>query len=919
QGPTMLLDDRLWDVVDKKQVVADPIQTWAADSPAYIMYTSGSTGAPKGVVTTHRNIMRTSINNGFMDMSPVDRVLQLSNYAFDGSTFEIFGALLNGAVLVLIPKEDVVNTAELARTFNEERISSAFMTASLFNTLVDYDVTCLKHVRKLFFGGEAASRSHVLKALDYLGPHRLANGYGPTETTVFAATYTVDETLSVRRNVPIGRPVHNTKVYVLNRWGQRQPIGVPGELHVGGDGLALGYLNQPALTSERFIESVVTPGEIMYRTGDLVRWLPDGNLEYLDRMDQQVKIRGNRIELPEIEDRLISLREVREAVVVPKRDSQGHSYLVAYIVLQREEQARQKQLAHIRQELSLMLPQYMIPSRFEFLDDLPRNSNGKIDRKALPEPVNKLTDAYCAPTNTLEQDLAFIWAEVLGIERAGTEDHFFEHGGHSLKAMMLNTLIQEQLHIRIDLQVIFRYPTIKLLAAYIQQQGVALYHADYERIQPASEQSFYPATPYQAYGYEASEDNIHWNMPMAFHIKGTLQVKRLKHSFKALIERHEALRTSLHQQKGQVVQHIHQEVHFELVQENVESEVDRIRIMESFIQPFNTALPPLLRAKLLVMGEEEYVLLMDMHHVISDGTSVGIIMNELFQLYEGITLPPVQLQYKDYAVWQKDRLDRRGYAESSGFWKEALQGYHPFAVSGEREGIQDINSYVGDQIVVKLPAGYLEQIREQLQDSSLTDYAILFSVYLLTLHQKTERTDLVVGTYAFGRGRPELQDTVGLFINSIPLRNTISTGDTYYEYLLKLQANQIQAFEHQEYPFEKMLEDAGFSSAPDGNLLFDTMFNLNNFADRSVEISEIQVSPFEYEWKFSEYEIYVTAQKTGEHFSIHFDYRVASFSREEMERFTDQYLNLFEHIVQQPHILIDQLNQMNHWKDSVIH
>ncbi|MGN7414456.1 amino acid adenylation domain-containing protein [Paenibacillus sp. SAF-068] len=919
QGPTIMLDERLWSEGLKKEIVSDQVQSWTSDSPAYVMYTSGSTGAPKGVVTTHRNIMRTSINNGFMDMGPEERVLQLSNYAFDGSTYEIFGALLNGAVLVLIPREDGVHTGELARTLKEERISSAFMTASLFNTLVDYDVTCLKHVRKLFFGGEAASRSHVLKALDYLGPHRLANGYGPTETTVFAATYTVDETLKDRRNVPIGRPVHNTKVYVLNRWGQRQPIGVPGELYVGGDGLALGYLNQPAQTSERFIESVITPGEIIYRTGDLVRWLPDGNLEYLDRLDQQVKIRGNRIELPEIEDRLITLPEVREAVVVPKRDKQGHSYLVAYVVLQGEEQAGQEQLAHIRQELSSMLPQYMIPSRFEFLNNLPRNSNGKIDRKSLPEPDNQLTNGYCAPKNTLEQDLALIWAEVLGIDRAGTEDHFFEHGGHSLKAMMLNTLIQEQLHIRIDLQDVFKYPTVKLLAAYIQQQGANLYQDEYERIQPAPEQRVYPATPYQAYGYEASVGNNHWNMPMAFRIKGRLQAERLENSFRALIERHEALRTSLHKEEGQVVQCIHQQAHFDLIQKKVESESDRIRIMESFIQPFNTKLPPLLRAKLLHMGEEDHVLLMDMHHAISDGTSVGILMNELVQLYQGLTLPLVQLHYKDYAVWQKDRLDRGGYAESQIFWKETLQGYHPFTVRDERVSEEDITSYEGDQIVVKLPAGHLVQLREKLHDSSLTDYAILYSVYLLALHQKTERTDMIVGTYAFGRSRPELQDTVGLFINSIPLRNIISTGDTYYEYLLKLQANQIQAFDHQNYPFERMLEDAGFSSAPGGQLLFDTMFNLNNFVDRSVETSEIQIAPFKYEWKFSEYEIYVTAQKTGEHFSIHFDYRVASFSREEMEQFTNQYLRLFEHIVEKPHILIDQLNQINHWKDSVIH
>ena len=432
--------DRVTDAdLAEESTLADEQLT--ADHPLYIMYTSGSTGTPKGVVTTHRNVIKTSVNNGFADIGPGDRMLQLSNYAFDGSTYEIFCALLNGATLVLIRREDVLNAAALCRVLREERITSAFMTAALFNTVVDWDVHSLQHVRKLFFGGEAASKKHVLKALDALGPGRIANGYGPTETTVFAATYTVDESVREWNTVPIGRPIHNTKLYVLNRWGQRQPVGVAGELYIGGEGLAKGYLNRPDLTQEAFIESTFefAPGERLYRTGDLVRWLPDGNLEYLGRLDRQVKIRGQRVELDEVEQCLRSLAGIRDAVVMANRDERGHSYLCAYVM------ARKERIAEWKNHLRHTLPDYMIPTAFILLDKLPLTSNGKVDRRALPVPehLTRKHD-YVAPTNETERKLAAVWEQVLDVERIGRNDHFFEMGGHSLKAMMLSGQVRSR-------------------------------------------------------------------------------------------------------------------------------------------------------------------------------------------------------------------------------------------------------------------------------------------------------------------------------------------------------------------------------------------------------------------------------------------------------------------------------------------
>ncbi|UHA73332.1 non-ribosomal peptide synthetase [Paenibacillus sp. 481] len=874
---------------------------------AYIMYTSGSTGTPKGVVTTHQNVVKTSINNGFMDVRPADRMLQLSNYAFDGSTYEIFGALLNGATLVLIRKDDVLNAAELARTFEEQRITSAFMTAALFNTLVDWDVTCLKYVSKLFFGGEAGSKKHVVKALDYLGPNRIANGYGPTETTVFTATYTVDESIREQGTVPIGRPIHNTQVYVLNRWGQLQPIGVSGELYVGGEGLAREYLNQPELTAERFIASPFVAGERLYRTGDLVRWLPDGNLEFLERLDRQVKIRGNRIELSEVEDKLLSLPEVREVVVVPAKDEQEYSFLAAYIVV--NEDGKDTGSSIFREHLNALLPRYMVPSVFVLLDSLPLTSNGKVDRNSLPQPSRKSDLEYMAPTNSVEVELVRIWEEVLKVDCVGIEDHFFEHGGHSLNAMMVTTLIQQRLHVRIDLQAVFENPTVKSLAGYVQSNMQSNPQDIYAVISPAAEQDVYPATPYQAYGYLASEGNTHWNMPMAFQIDGALHPERLQRSFQLLIARHEALRTSLEIQARQVVQRIHPVVHFELTREQAYSEAERVRIMTAFIEPFSSISPPLMRAKLLEVGWEKNVLLLDMHHAVSDGTSLGILLSELFQLYDGLELRPVPLQYKDYAVWQKDILDRGAFAESGSFWQQQLAGYQPFKLPTDGTQI-DLQNYEGDSVVTKIPKQWLYNIKNELGDPMVTDFAVLYSIYLLLLHQITDETDLVVGTYAFGRQRPELQETVGLFINTIPLRNRITVEDSYAEFVQQVQKRLIKAFEHQQYPFEKMLEDAEVPFDIDKKPLFDTMFNLNNFTVRPVETTSLQVSPYPYDWKFSEYDLYVTAQYFADEFIVQFDYRTTLFLTKTMNTFANRYVSLFEHIARNPYSQIYTLDNM---------
>ena len=635
----------------------------SADDPLYLMYTSGSTGEPKGVVTTHRNVVKTCINNGYADITPADRMLQLSNYAFDGSTYEIFTALLNGATLVLIPEERRLDAEELAKTLVCERITTTFMTTSLFNTLVTYDARCLQGLSKLIFGGEAASPEHVNKALRSVGENKLINAYGPTETTVFATTYTIDRRAAGRHRIPIGKPINNTRCYVVNAWGQLQPIGVPGELWIAGDGLASAYWGKSDLTEEKFVTHPELPEERLYRTGDLVRWLADGTLEFCGRIDQQVKIRGNRIELEEVEGALVSMLPIAEAAAAAHRDSQGHSMLVAYVVPNDPDVGGRPPIAEWKKTLRTKLPDYMVPSVIVPLAALPLTHNGKLDRRALPAPNEMTQREYVAPRTEMEAALAELWQQLLSSNEVGTNDHFFELGGHSLTAMMLVALVREKWGIKLQLADLFRHPTLSDMARLIDTGD----RGAFEDIPPAPKQADYPVTSAQLrlYMVEQFEDaKTSYNMPLMLRLTGKLDEERLQSAFRALIDRHEALRTSFVMKGDELRQVIHLPHDIDGgIERGIDVRhlppADRQRLLDDyrkrFVRPFNLGEAPLIRAALCTVAEDEYELLLDMHHIVSDGVSVGILYDDLVASYEGQAPSPLSIQFKDVAVWQRER------------------------------------------------------------------------------------------------------------------------------------------------------------------------------------------------------------------------------------------------------------------------
>ncbi|MCP4156972.1 MAG: amino acid adenylation domain-containing protein, partial [bacterium] len=646
----------------------------SASSLAYAIYTSGSTGKPKGTLTSHQNVVNVALDPQYVNICPKDRILQLSNYAFDGSIFDIFGALLNGATLVMMPGNQAAMLENLVRNLWDEKITVFFLTTALFNTLVDLEIQCLRNTRKILFGGEQVSPTHVRKALQYLGKDRILHMYGPTETTVYATYYPINEVAENTLTVPIGRQVANTTLYVTDKTGTPVPIGVPGELLIGGDGVARGYLNQPELTAERFIEAgpqleVSNNQSIpnnqypitnthLYRTGDLVKWQPDGNIEFLGRIDHQVKIRGFRIEMGEIENLLSSQNDIKETVVLAKKDKENNSYLIAYYVPENMETEQQtpSTISQLRTFLAAKLPAYMVPSHLVPLEKFPLTPNGKIDRKALPEPGETpgISTEYQAPATETEIKLAALWQEILEIEQIGIMDNFFEIGGHSLKAINLISKIKKTFQVELPVTMLFENPQIKTQAQYILQTGKSLFAA----VETVEKREYYPVAAAQKRMYilnRFTTDNVNYNIPAALIIKGDLSKTHFEEAFQKILQRHESLRTTFHYIDDEPVQRIHDHGETEFnVKYSTQSNREEISrssktYLEAFLRPFTLSQAPLIRAELVQGETNEHLFLIDMHHIISDGVSMDIFVNEFSQLYAGMQLEKPTVQYKDFA------------------------------------------------------------------------------------------------------------------------------------------------------------------------------------------------------------------------------------------------------------------------------
>ncbi|HEX8275250.1 MAG TPA: amino acid adenylation domain-containing protein [Longimicrobiaceae bacterium] len=822
-------------------------------SLACVLYTSGSTGTPKGVAVQHRGIVRLVRGADFAQLGPGDRVAQVANPVFDAATWEIWGALLNGGCVVGIDRGTALEPRALAAALRREGVTGAFLTATLFNAVVREVPDALATVKHLLVGGEALDPPSLRAALAGGPPRRLVNGYGPTENTTFSTWHPVAAVEADAWTVPIGRPVAGSTAYVLDPEGEPAPTGWPGELCVGGAGVARGYLGRPGPTAERFVPDpfAAEPGARLYRTGDRARWSARGEtLEFLGRIDQQAKVRGFRVEPGEVEAALAAHPAVREAAVVVRGEGADRR-LVGYATLDGGGTAT---AAELRAWLAARLPEYMVPGAVVPLREMPLTPGGKLDRRALPEPEAGAGAEHVAPRTPAEEILAGIWASVLGVERVGAGDGFFELGGHSLLATVAMGRVRQAFGVELPLLALFEAPTPAAMAERVAD-ALRAGAVPPPPVVPVPRGGDLPASFAQRRLWlvdRLEPGTAAWNMPFPLRLRGALDARALRRALAELVRRHESLRTVLPAVQGEPVQRILPAgprplplADLRALPEGAREAAVRRLAGEEARRPFDLATGPLLRTTLLRAADDDWVLLLTLHHVVSDGWSMEVLVREVAALYaaavrgEPSPLPPLPVQYADFAAWQRAWLAGDVLEAQLAFWRDALRGAPPLLELPAARPRPAVQRHRGASRSLLLPPELAGRVRALGAREGTTPFMTLLAAFAALLARYTGETDVVVGTPVAGRTRPETEGTIGYFLNTLALRTDVGGDPTFRELLARVRAATLGAYAHQDVPFEQLLEELAPARSLSHAPVFQVMFNFLNFADGGAPRAEL--------------------------------------------------------------------------------
>ena len=866
-GGTYLPIDPSWPA-ERVAFLLDDAGTRNAPGLAYVMYTSGSTGRPKGVEVPHEAVLRL-VRPGAAGPFALDSGqtwLQLAPAAFDASTLEIWGALANGAHLVLFPAA-APTLDGIAETIRRYGVTSLWLTSGLFNQMVERGLEDLGSLRQLLTGGEALSVPHADEALRQLPDVRLINAYGPTENTVFTSCHPLA--------APIGRPIPGTRVHLLDAQLQPVPAGAPGRLCAGGRGVARGYLRRPDLTAERFVPDPFgylwgAPGGRLYDTGDLARQRPDGVLEFLGRTDAQVKIRGHRIEPGEVEAVLREHPEVADAVVLARPDASGSRRLVAWV-------ASEALPSTLRAYLEQRLPEPLIPSAFVALDALPLTPNGKVDRRALPDPEERRRESearFAGPRTPAEEVLAEIWGEVLGVERIGIDEDFFDRGGHSLAAMQVVSRVRKTFSVELPLRDLFEDSTVAALARRIE----GLRRRRDEGIEPPlglPEAGDFPLSFAQERLWfldRLEPGEATYNIPFALRLQGELNAAALESALRALVERHASLRTTFPERGSEPVQRISDRVRMDLRRielqtlpvDRREAEVRRLT-REEALAPFDLARGPLLRSRLLRLDPADHLLLLTIHHIVSDGWSMGVLVRDVLALYQrpvAAALPELPLQYAGYAVWQREHLQGERLESRVAWWRERLAGAPALLELPLDRPRPAVRSARGTSFSFELPPALSAQIRAFGRRHGTTLHMTWLAALAALLQRSGAGADLPVGTTVAQRDRHELEDLIGFFVNTLVLRVDASGDPAASELLKRARETALEAYAHQDLPFVKLVEELRPERSLAHTPLFQVLLAVQNAPAPPIELSGLTVAPVRQPARTAQFDLSLTLYDT---------------------------------------------------------
>ncbi|HYP25734.1 MAG TPA: amino acid adenylation domain-containing protein, partial [Blastocatellia bacterium] len=933
-GATAVCLDEEWGKIGRHSD-SNPRSSVSPENLAYVLYTSGSTGVPKGVLVPHRALVNHSLAVACAyDLQPCDRVLQFASIGFDVAAEEIYPTWSAGAAVFLRDDDAAGSPLDLLKYIEQENLTVINLPSSYWHELVAEmsreGVGAPGSMRLMIVGSERVLPEKYAQWRSLAGDSvRLCNAYGPTEATITTTIHTARESdSSPRASLSIGRPIANARVYLLDAYMQPAPPGIPGELYIGGEGLARGYRGRADLTASSFVPDPFSdePGARLYRTGDRARYLPDGGIEFLGRTDQQVKVRGFRIEPGEVEAALALHPMVREAAVVARDDAVGGARLVGYVMLGPDAALDSKA---IRDYLKERLPDYMVPSRIIALAEFPRTPSGKVDRRALYSVESDEADrarVVAPPRNPIEEMLLDIWREVLGLRDIGISDNFFELGGHSLLAMRLISKMREAFEVEMRLRSLFDSPTVEALSKEIWELRRAGGPGSLDAIRPVPRGAALPLSYAQERMWFLDRlvpGNPTYIIPAAIRISGGLDIEAFSSSLREVVRRHESLRTGFAVLEDRPVQLINgvPDTVLPVVDLSglearaIEAEVAR-RVSGDAREPFELSGGSMFRAKLLKLGEEDFLFLMAMHHIISDGWSMGVLMNELSAIYQAYRrgepspLSDLPIQYADYAAWQRQWLAGEALEEGLAYWKRHLSDAPSLLELPTDRPRPPVQSLRGGSESLVIESDVARAVKRLSREEGVTLFMTLLAAYQVLLHKYTSQDVIVVGTPVAGRSRSETEGLIGLFVNTLILKADLSGNPTFRQLLTQVKDVVLEGYAHQDVPFERLVEELQPDRSLSVSPLFQVMIVVENAERPEAELRGLKLNMIGSDTTTSKFDLTLMLSDTGEELVAAMEYSKDIFDAETIKRMLNHLAQILREVSAQPEVRLNRVRML---------
>ncbi|MBN2444754.1 MAG: AMP-binding protein, partial [Spirochaetales bacterium] len=894
----IFIDDWLIDYLrsDKHQTV----NSNTPDDLAYIIYTSGSTGKPKGVMVKHGNLL--SYRNAFQHEFKLDAnvsFLQQASFTFDAFIEEIFPVLTVGGSIVLVHGKDLLDIEKIINLINTHRISHISCSPMLINEL--NKVASRFTVNTLISGGDVLRNEYISNLRDKC---TIYNTYGPTETTVCATYYKIGKEKT--ETIPIGRPIANYRIYILDDNDNLCGIGMMGEICIAGDGVSKGYLNDTALTDLKFKISPINNAEKVYHTGDIGRWLPDGNIEFRGRKDNQVKLRGFRIELGEIESILQNHKKIGEVRVITRGNASDNKKIFAYYT-----EKEKIKPGELREFLMEKIPFYMVPSFFVPVTRLPLTSSGKINVRELPDPQSTHNGDFIAPGSKTEKALAEIYAEILKIDSGEIYAHsnLFELGGDSLTVILLISKVREYFNVTVDVRDIFDTLTVSKLAELIDKSA----KNSRESIKILETREYYDLSPAQKrlfFLHSLNSPNISYNISGAVIISGQIDISEMESIFNAIINQHDILRTSFEIVAEEPKQKIHKSVDFRILALTNEDNAGFDEVIGKFIKPFDLFVPPLFRIGMMPIGEGRNLLIIDMDHIISDGFSINILINDFIRIFNKKATERTGVRYVDYAEWYNRQKAENRLKDQELFWLNKFRDFQAVDIEPDFPR-PSVKNFEGDKIYFDIDSSMTLRIKELTRFEKATLFMTLFLIFNVLIHKMTNQNEVVIGIPVSGRTHADIQNSIGMFVNTLPIKCSLDENSKFSDFFRRFREEFMLCLNNQDYQFDELVNALGLKRDPGRNPIFEIMFIFQNSEPPVERIDNIELTQYRYENRISKFDLTMEMWEQNGAIQASFEYCTCLFKKETILRFIQYYRSIIKSVVGNRDILLSDISLLS--------